>query len=235
MPRALLWAFRLPIMTKISLNLPKYRLNISLAKRRGGFFEDPLLPDMEEIKSVKKGHKVSRFFRHIFEHKSIRKILGGNLALMLIASTLMPTNSLANIGVEDSVIEEVSTPLTTKRNVRYPVEEVKITQGYRLFHPGIDFDGLTGDKIYPIKDGKVEAISLSRYAYGNAVLVNHGGEITTLYAHLFKIYVAEGQEVTTNTVLGEMGSTGHSSGDHLHLEIRDEGRPVNPYTLLPRL
>jgi murein DD-endopeptidase MepM/ murein hydrolase activator NlpD len=222
-------------MTKLTLNLPKYRLYISLAERRGSMFGEPLIPDIEEIQKDKRGHKFSRFFRHIFGHKSIRKILGGNLAIMFIASTLLPNNSLAKIQTTDAVIEEINTPLTTKRNVRYPIKEVKITQGYGLFHPGIDFDGVTGDRVYPIKDGNIEAISLSKYAYGNAIIVNHGDGLSSLYAHLSKINVNEGQEVTTNTVIGEMGTSGRAFGDHLHLEIRDEGRPINPYTVLPRL
>lgn len=222
-------------MTKLTLNLPKYRLYISLAERRGSLFGEPLIPDIKEIQKDKRGHKFSRFFRHIFGHKSIRKILGGNLAIMLIVSTLMPTNSLANIEVEDTVIGETNTPLTTKRNVRYPTKEVKITQGYRLFHPGIDFDGITGDKVYPIKDGNIEAISLSKYAYGNAIVVNHGDGLSSLYAHLSKINVNEGEEVTTNTVIGEMGASGRAFGDHLHLEVYKNGIPINPYSVLPRL
>jgi murein DD-endopeptidase MepM/ murein hydrolase activator NlpD len=222
-------------MFKFSLNLPKYRLNIALAKRRGPLFTEPILPDIEDIQNIKKGHKISRFFRHVFEHKSIRRILGTNLAIAFIVSTFAPTGSLAAIATEDIVIEETNTPLTTKRNVRYPVEDFRVTQGFRFFHPGIDIDGLTGDKIYPIRDGVVEAISLSKFAYGNAVIINHGEGITSLYAHLSKIYVSSGQDVTTNTVLGEMGDTGRSSGDHLHLEIRDEGRAINPYSVLPKL
>lgn len=222
-------------MLKLSLNLPKYRLNIAFAKRRGPLFTEPILPDMEDISNIKKGHKISRFFRHVFEHKSIRRILGTNLAIAFIVSTFAPTGSLAAIATEDVVIEETNTPLTTKRNVRYPVEDFRVTQGYRFFHPGLDVDGVIGDKIYPIRDGVVEAISLSRFAYGNAVIINHGEGITSLYAHLSKIYVSNGQDVTTNTVIGEMGDTGRSSGDHLHLEIRDEGRAINPYSVLPKL
>ncbi|OGM56229.1 hypothetical protein A3E46_00825 [Candidatus Woesebacteria bacterium RIFCSPHIGHO2_12_FULL_46_16] len=221
-------------MTKITLHLPKHRLHIELTKRRGPDVGNPLFPDMDEIKNIKKGHKISRFFRHIFEHKNIRRLLGTNLALMLIASTLVPSNSLAKIEAEQSVIQEQSGPLTTKRVVQYPTEEVKITQGYRLFHPGIDLDGVTGDKIRPIKDGKVEAIDHSKFAYGNAVIINHGSDITSLYAHLSEIFVSEGQEVTTNTVIGEMGATGRAFGDHLHLEVRNHGIPINPYSVLPR-
>jgi len=98
----------------------------------------------------------------------------------------------------------------------------------------VDFDGVTGDPIHPIMDGRVEAINYSKYAYGNAVLIDHGDNITSLYAHLSKILIKPNQEVTTDTIIGEMGSTGRSSGDHLHLEIRDSGKPFNPLTALPK-
>lgn len=220
-------------MTKITLNLSKYRLNINLTKRRG-ISHEPLLPELETIKNTKSGNKVSRYFRHIFEHKNIRRVLGTNLALMLVASSLIPTNIFANTETEQTVIAETNTPLTTEHSAQYPVEKVKVTQGYSFFHPGIDFDGLTGDAIRPIKNGRVEDISTSRYAYGNAIIVSHGNEITSLYAHLSKILVQKGQAVTTETVIGLMGATGRASGDHLHLEIRDHGIPMNPATVLPR-
>jgi len=222
-------------MLKLTLNLPKHRLQLKLAQRRGPSVEkEPLFPELEMIKNSRSGNKVSRYFRHIFEHKSIRRILGTNLAIALIATSFVPTNVFANTEAEQAVIGEITTPLTTEKSAKYPVEIVKVTQGFRLFHPGIDFDGLTGDPIRPIKKGRVEDISTSRYAYGNAIIVNHGNQITTLYAHLSKIYVQEGQEVGTDTIIGEMGSTGRASGDHLHLEIRDHGIPINPYSVLPR-
>ncbi|OGM10194.1 hypothetical protein A2Y68_02020 [Candidatus Woesebacteria bacterium RBG_13_46_13] len=207
---------------------------MSLAKRRGGSVEEPLFPEFETIKNFRAGNKISRYFRHIFEHKDIRKLLGTNLALVLIASSFAPTNVFADAEAEQNVVGEASTPLVTERSAQYPTESVRITQGYRLFHPGIDLDGETGDPIRPIKAGRVEAISRSKYAYGNAVVIDHGNKITSLYAHLSKILVVEGQEVTTNTVIGEMGATGRASGDHLHLEIRDHGVAVNPITILPR-
>jgi murein DD-endopeptidase MepM/ murein hydrolase activator NlpD len=221
-------------MTNLTLNLPKYRLHIRLAKRRGGPIDKPLFPELETIKNVRRGNKLSRYFRHIFEHKDIRKILGANMALVIVASSLLPTNIFADTPEEETVIAEAVIPLTTEHSVQYPVESVKITQGYTLFHPGIDFDGITGDSVRPIKNGIVEAVSRSKYAYGNAIIVNHGNKLTSLYAHLSKINVLEGDGVTTDTIIGELGATGHASGDHLHLEIRDNGRPVNPSTILPR-
>lgn len=160
--------------------------------------------------------------------------MGGNLALMLIAASFIPQNVFGDATYEENFVVENKINLTTKVVVQYPVEKIKITQGFRTFHPGLDLDGKTGDKIRPIEDGVVAIISRSRYAYGNAILIDHGDSISSLYAHLSKILVYEGQNVDTNTVIGEMGATGRANGDHLHLEIRKNGVPVNPYTILPR-
>lgn len=86
----------------------------------------------------------------------------------------------------------------------------------------------------PVMAGTVEAIQYSGFAYGNAVLVRHGDNFSSLYAHLSKITVSEDQKVDLHTVIGEVGSTGRSSGDHLHLEIRENGRPINPLSMLPK-
>lgn len=223
-------------MFKLALNLPKYRLLFEsrIIKRRASAFNEPLIPTRKHISKYRGGHTVSRFFRYVFEHKKIRRVLGTNLALMVVATSFVPTNKAEDIQISDAVVTTGQTQLNTEKSVQYPVHPVSVTQGFKVFHPGIDLDGVTGDPIYPIKPGTVEAISHSKYAYGNAVIINHGDQITSLYAHLSKIEVSEGQEVGFTTEIGKMGATGHASGDHLHLEIRDHGRPINPYTLLPR-
>jgi murein DD-endopeptidase MepM/ murein hydrolase activator NlpD len=205
-----------------------------LTKRRASAEDKPLLPDFEDIKNTKSGNKVSRYFRHIFEHKNIKKVLGANLAVALIATSFMPAKINVEAATDQNIIAEATGPFTTERVVQYPVGKISITQGFKVFHPGLDLDGITGDPIKPIKKGVVEAISRSKFAYGNAIIINHGDNITSLYAHLSKIFVSEGDEVTTNSVIGEMGATGRSFGDHLHLEVRDNGVPINPYLVLPR-
>ncbi len=202
-------------------------------KRRGALENDSLIPDMGKVLRARKGSKVSRFFKHIFEHKKIKRILGANMALVIIATSFVPVNVSGN-DYEENIITEENTPLSTEQGARFPVENVRITQGYRFFHPGVDFDGVTGDKIHPAMAGKVEAVEYSRFAYGNAVLVSHGGGMTTLYAHLSKIYVKKGDELAKNDIVGEMGATGRSWGDHLHFEVRDHGFPISPYNILPR-
>lgn len=222
-------------MIKIKLNLPPYRLSVNfrVAKRRGFSWKRVFEASLKRLLDLEP-REVRRVIHRAFAHKSIKKVLGTNLAFALILTSFVPTHGIVNVEAEEPVIAEAQTVLKTERAAQYPVEGVKITQGYRIFHPGIDLDGITGDAIRPIKNGKVVEVSYSRFAYGNAVIVDHGNGTTSLYAHLSEIEVEPDQEVTTETMIGKMGATGRSFGDHLHLEIRQNGRAVNPTTVLPR-
>jgi murein DD-endopeptidase MepM/ murein hydrolase activator NlpD len=222
-------------MIRLSINLPKrFRLDLRFVKGRNTSTKTPLIPNMGDVLRAKKGSKFSRYFRHIFEHKNVKKILGTNLAIMILVSSFMPATAHFDAEPDLSIIAQETTPLTTEHGIQYPVKEISITQTYKLYHPGIDLDGITGEPIYPIMIGVVEDISYSRFAYGNAVIINHGNGITSLYAHLSTIDVKEGQNVNMGTKIGEMGATGRSFGDHLHLEVRDHGRAINPFSVLPR-
>lgn len=224
-------------MKKLNIYLPKYRLFLEfrLIKRRKSVFDEALIPTTKTLKrKYRVGTFVARFFRHIFEHKNIKKVLASNLALVAITTSLLPQTSVqAQELVEESVIE-TQTNLVTEKAIQFPTQEKRVTQGYTFYHPGIDLDGLTGDSIKPIKPGKVSAVSYSRFAYGNSVLIEHANQVSSLYAHLSEVEVELGDEVTMETRIGKMGSTGRSFGDHLHLEIYDHGRPINPLSVLPR-
>ncbi len=223
-------------MIKLSINLPlKQRLDITLVKRRGNSI-DPIFPSTEAVKNIKKGSKISRYFRLVFENQRIKKILGTNLPIVLVASSVLPQINIKdpNLVNPQSTIAvlSVETQTTTQKSIRYPVDEVKITQSYRLFHPGIDFDGITGDPIYPFARGKVKKIQFSKTGYGNAILIDHGNGVSSLYAHLSKILVKEEDEVTTDQKIGLVGATGKATGDHLHFEVRKDGVPFDPMILL---
>lgn len=221
-------------MIRISIHLPtKHRVDLSLVKTRKNLDEKPLIPPLGKVLHARAGNKVSRFFRLIFENEKIKKVLGTNLALLVVASSLLPANSLDAFEPEENMVQP-RTVLTTQKGVQYPLNNIKISQGYRFFHPGFDFDGTTGDFVYPIMAGKVESTDHSRFAYGNSVMVSHGNGVTSLYAHLSRIEVSKGQEVNKETKLGEVGATGRASGDHLHLEIRENGLAINPSLILPR-
>jgi len=217
----------------LNINLPaKYRLELNLIKKRKDLDNEPLIPSLGKIRRTRTGNKISRFFRHVFEHKNIKKILGTNLAFLILGASILPSTSA---GAFEGEINNVNSPLvlTTEKGIQYPLKAIKITQGYRFFHPGIDLDGTTGDVVYPIMIGKVEGVEYSRFGYGKSVTISHGSGTMSLYAHLSKIDVSKGQEVDMNTKIGEMGASGRAFGDHLHLEFHENGKTINPLAILP--
>lgn len=122
--------------------------------------------------------------------------------------------------------------------LRKPMQgEVDMTSnyGYRVdpftrgpaMHTGIDFRAETGTPIRATAPGKVVTAEYSG-GYGNMVEIEHAGGITTRYAHMSAISVSVGQSVTSGTVVGKVGSTGRSTGPHLHYETRIDGDPVDP-------
>jgi len=98
----------------------------------------------------------------------------------------------------------------------------------RCAHHGIDLAGPYGLDIHATGDGKVIAAHLNRHGYGKEILVDHGFGYVSRYAHLKEIRVKAGQEVKRGEVIGILGSTGRSTGPHLHYEVRKNGRTVNP-------
>ncbi|WP_166246111.1 peptidoglycan DD-metalloendopeptidase family protein [Paenibacillus turpanensis] len=95
------------------------------------------------------------------------------------------------------------------------------------FHSGYDFDGSTGDSVYATAEGKVSEAGWAS-DYGYHIVINHGNGLQTQYAHLSKILVEEGQAVSKGEKIGLVGSTGRSTGPHLHYEVIKGGEKVNP-------
>jgi murein DD-endopeptidase MepM/ murein hydrolase activator NlpD len=108
--------------------------------------------------------------------------------------------------------------------------------GYRIhpiykikkFHYGIDFTASTGTEIYVTGDGTIEQLESSHRGYGNSIIVNHGFGIKTLYGHLDRIAVRQGQKVKRGDVIGFVGNSGLSTAPHLHYEVLRGGEKVNP-------
>lgn len=100
-------------------------------------------------------------------------------------------------------------------------------RGSRRMHNGIDMAGPIGTPIYATADGVVGRAQWVG-GYGRYVEINHGGGMQTRYGHLSEYIVAPNQRVTRGQLIGRMGSTGRSTGSHLHYEVRIDGRPVNP-------
>lgn len=99
---------------------------------------------------------------------------------------------------------------------------------FRKSHSGLDFVGPRNTEIFATADGIVTLVKHSRKGYGNEIVIDHQFGHETRYAHLNKILVKDGQRVERGQLIGLMGSTGRSTGTHLHYEVRYNKRPVNP-------
>ena len=104
--------------------------------------------------------------------------------------------------------------------------------GYWSQHNGVDMKGDTGDPVTAVLDGEVLSAQPCPF-YGNTVVVYHGAGLSTVYAHLDSFAVAVEDEVEAGDLLGAMGSTGRSTGPHLHFESRVDGMAVDPVPFLP--
>jgi murein DD-endopeptidase MepM/ murein hydrolase activator NlpD len=96
------------------------------------------------------------------------------------------------------------------------------------FHAGIDLKGTIGQKIKATADGIVTISSYEKNGFGNHVILRHGNGYETLFGHLSKRLVKQGERIQRGQVIGLMGNTGRSTGPHLHYEVRYKGKPINP-------
>ena len=187
------------------------------------------------IRNIRRGSRISRLFRHIFERNIIKSILGTNVALFVLASSFLPvgaSNILDYDHAEEQIISQQIIELKTEKSIQIPTEKLILNQGYSWYHRAVDIEGVTGDLIKPIMPGVVSEVQYSNFGYGNAVIIKHGDDLSSLYAHMSKVFVKPDEPVTLNSVIGEVGSTGHSTGDHLHLEVRSGDTQVNPLTVI---
>lgn len=228
-------------MHKFSLELPKFRLELHarLVKRRKPLVRESLIPSSTTIKrKYRSGTLVGKVARHISEHKSAKKFFATNMAAFVIIGTLMPSSQMsvqaASGQAIDDIIIQTQNTLKTEKSIQYPLENYKVNQGYGIFHPGIDLGAEIYSPVMPIKAGTVIEADFTNDGYGNTVLIDHGKGLTSRYAHLSKVEVIVGKKVTTEDEIGMVGLTGHTTGPHLHLEVRQNGIPLNPISVLSR-
>jgi murein DD-endopeptidase MepM/ murein hydrolase activator NlpD len=107
--------------------------------------------------------------------------------------------------------------------------------GGHEFHKGLDLNGQTGDPIHAAADGIVMRADFDAGGYGNVVDIDHGNGYATRYGHCSKLLVKVGDLVHAGDVIAKVGSTGHSTGSHLHFEVWINGAPVNPQPYLSKI
>ena len=105
--------------------------------------------------------------------------------------------------------------------------------GVKRMHNGVDFDCVKDQPIWAAKKAKVVFTGTKGY-YGKTVILEHEGPVLTLYAHLNELLVSTGMEVATGDLIGKCGTTGRSTGNHLHFEVRTGGEAKDPMIVLPK-
>jgi murein DD-endopeptidase MepM/ murein hydrolase activator NlpD len=138
-------------------------------------------------------------------------------------------------------VQKTSPPPQVDSSTTWPIHGIVTTEfgasdwPYQVSHTGIDISdgkrsGVTPVK--PFKQGRVVEVIHSSVSLGNHVVIDHGGGVTSVYGHMYTTSVVVGQLVDKNTALGLEGSTGASTGTHVHFEIRLNGTPVNPHNYI---
>lgn len=185
-----------------------------------------------------KGNRLSRVLRPVFEAKKAKEFIGLNLAFVVLFSGVIVSpfsafNQPADSGSAIYAVNEVK--IITERAPNRPLDSFQISQSYRLWHPAVDLKEVWGAPIYSIRKGIVEKIVYSQIGYGHFLTINHDQNLKSLYAHLGKILVEKGQEVDENTIIATVGTSGWTTGPHLHFEIWENNKPINPLTILQSL
>ncbi|MDX1523851.1 MAG: peptidoglycan DD-metalloendopeptidase family protein, partial [Anaerolineae bacterium] len=114
----------------------------------------------------------------------------------------------------------------------WPVSST-ITGGFDSEHPGLDIGAPYGSTVYAADDGQVVYADWAVDGFGYTIIIDHGDTVQSWYSHLKGAYLQAGGYVTRGTPIGEVGSTGHSTGPHVHFEVRVDGNPVDPHQYLP--
>lgn len=167
----------------------------------------------------------------------------------IIAAAMQSVWSQLQLWLQSNNVGQIATSAghSTKYRFIWPEPEAQISQpfgpstywfeppygGYPHFHTGIDLVEPFGSPVYAADDGVVALVGSSSSGYGNYVVIAHAGGFDTLYGHLATSLVSVGQTVTQGTPIGLEGSTGNSTGAHLHFELRINQKPIDPSPYLP--
>lgn len=171
------------------------------------------------------------------QYKAEKELDRLNLQMMILSSEANAMNTrlitLCEVFPFEDKGEPIIWPLYEFKRISSPFGyRIHPILGRRMLHTGMDLSSDGGTPIHAVKDGIV-IIAAPSGSYGNLVMINHGGGLVTGYAHASAIYVSVGQEVKQGDIVAAVGSTGRSTGNHLHFEVRINGEPNDPISYLP--
>ncbi|MCL5069944.1 MAG: M23 family metallopeptidase [Actinobacteria bacterium] len=164
-----------------------------------------------------------------------------NAGIDVVSDHLATSNPTTNTVTIHDPTGDVSKDQEVVNPMEWPVHGVITLEfgendfPYQILHTGIDIAnpyGQIGDPVTPFMEGKVTYAGEIFWGYGKHIIIDSGNNVTSLYGHLDKIYVYKGETVHLGQIIGKEGTTGWSTGPHLHFEVRVYGIPVNPRTFL---
>lgn len=196
------------------------------------------------ILRIKQKNQKEKVFTYVLEEKEYEK-----QSLSIPKKFVNPPKRfLKQINRETAKMKNARAKMTGVKTAYYnegfvlPVDSVRVTAefgGQRILngkkkkdHNGIDFGGDEGDSVYAISDGIVRIAGEKFYYNGNFVLLDHGQGLSSVYLHLSKLHVKNNQLVKKGELIGEIGSTGRSTGPHLHLGIQWFKKRIDPANVL---
>lgn len=160
---------------------------------------------------------------------------GINVVSDQLATVDSTTQNVQIHNPDGSILTEIQPTVTWPVTGVFTLEFGEIDLPYQPLHTGIDIanpSSKVGDPIHPFMDGTVTYAGEIWWGYGKHIIIDNGNNITSLYGHLDKIFVYPGQKVKITDIIANEGTTGWSTGPHLHFEVRVFGIPVNPRTFL---
>lgn len=166
---------------------------------------------------------------------SVTKVNGEEVGRELVSETVIsePVTKVIGYGVKKKPVEQETAVSSGNGGYIHPLKgRGCVSSGYGSrwgrFHKGIDFAASAGTPIYASAEGKVVYSGYNTGGYGNLVIIEHSNGAQTYYAHCSRLYVNVGDKVSQGQRIAGVGTTGDSTGNHLHFEIRIDGSPVNP-------
>jgi len=186
----------------------------------------------ETIYSIAKAHQASS--QSIVDYPGNTFVNDETFSLAVGQVLIIPDGVPIEEAPSRSIIER-RTPdagsVVASGNFVWPAQGI-ITQGFKWYHKGVDIANSSAPEVLTADSGTVLSTGWDNTGYGSKVMIDHGNGLITLYGHLQKIYVVTGQRVARGNAVGQMGSTGHSTGTHLHFEVRTAGGLKNPMDYL---
>jgi murein DD-endopeptidase MepM/ murein hydrolase activator NlpD len=183
------------------------------------------------------GCSSARLKSEVREHRNSgsQELSGDSLLPQLMANETDEHSSYDGPSIPSS--SGTTRPENSAATFQWPVDSARLSRGFRTSgrkpHLGIDLAAPKGTPILAAHDGVVIYTGREFKGFGKMVMIEGGKGWATLYAHFSKITAREGQRVSRGDKIGEMGRTGHATGNHLHFEVRKESGPVDPLEYLP--